>query len=107
MPPQVAAKIRMGSALHADRPDICFVDHSHISPQHFFRLAVLPEKRENIISALSLQQCFYFLAHLEFLSAKFSASYFLHFGVTFSRFLDTLQNAVYLLDVLLIGACLI
>ena len=72
-PPFFSAEIRMRAAFHTNGAAVSAVDCFHVFPQRFFILAMLPEKRQDMILPLSLQQlldgfvhhipllCFYFL----------------------------------------------
>lgn len=68
-PPAGPHKIRMWAAFYTHRTNICIINYLHVFSQHCFRFTVLPEKGENIIFHLSMQQAVY----LEFINASSSA----------------------------------
>lgn len=62
-PPAGPHKIRMWAAFYTHRTNICIINYLHVFSQHCFRFTVLPEKGENIIFHLSMQQAVYFGIH--------------------------------------------
>ena len=49
-------KSRCGRAFNADSANVAFVDDAHIVPKDRFFLTMLPEKWEDVVAALSVQQ---------------------------------------------------
>ena len=65
-PPFGAAEVRVRAAFDADGADIGLVDHVHVVTQDGFLLAVLPEERKDVVSALIVEKLLDFLRqHVE------------------------------------------